>query len=104
VLTIYDWIYGVAQLAAGFLAVIAGIICLTMLRSSRNATLRAWRPMLFGILLLIAGQIIGGLRTFGILPYTGVWSFIVHVLVSGILGMLICAILIQLQVNRGWLR
>jgi hypothetical protein len=60
--------------------------------------------MILGILLLIAGQIIGGLRTFGVLPYAGVWSFIVHVLVTGILGFLISALLIQLQVNRGWLR
>ena len=103
-LTFYDWIYGVTQLAVGFLAVIAGIICLSMLQSSKHRELRAWRAVLIGLFLFICLQVIGGLRTFGMIPNTGIWLFIVHVLVSGILGLLILAITIQLQVNRGWLR
>lgn len=104
ILTFYDWIYGVAQIAAGVLAAIAGIICIIVLRSSKTRILRAWAPLLFGIIFFISGQIIGGLRTFAIVPSTGIWLFIVHVIVSGILSMLIIALLVQLQVNRGWLR
>lgn len=104
ILTFYDWIYGVAQIAAGVLAVIASVICIIVLRSSKTRILRAWVPLLFGIILFIIEQIIGGLRTFAIVPSTGIWVFIIHVLVSGILCMLIVALLVQLQVNRGWLR
>ena len=103
-LSYYDWIYGITQLAAGFLAVFAGIICISMLRMGKTRMLRAWRPLLIALLLFTAGQVIGGLRTFGVVPSTGVWSFAVHILVSGILAFMIVALVIQLQVNRGWLR
>jgi len=103
-LTFYDWVYGIAQLAAGFLAIIAGVICLLMLRSSRASLLRAWRPLLFGLLFMITLQIIGGLRTFGVLPNTGFWKFSVHILVTAVLALLMGALVIQIQVNRGWLK
>ena len=102
VLTFYDWVYGITQLAAGFLAIIGGFITISMLRESKGRELRAWRPLLISLLLFIVGQVVGGLRTFGILPSTGFWSFLVHILVSGILALMIAALLIQLQINRGW--
>lgn len=103
-LTPYDWVYGVAQLAAGILALIAAFICVPLFLSGKSPQLRAWRPLTMALLLFILQEIIGGLRTFGILPSTGIWLFAVHVIVSGILALMIVALIIQLQVNRGWLR
>jgi hypothetical protein len=104
VFTVYDWIYGVAQIAAGVLAIIGGGLSIEMFRSSAITEMRAWRFVLLGLIFFILEEIIGGLRTFGIVPSTGVWSFIVHVIVTGILGFLIAALVVQLQINRGWLR
>ncbi len=33
---IYDWIYGIAQFAAAFLAIVAGVIALSMLKVSHR--------------------------------------------------------------------
>lgn len=103
-LSFYDWLYGVAQLAVGFLAVIAGFICISVFVGAKSKTQRAWRPLIIALILFVMGQIIGGLRTFGIVPNTGVWSYAVHVLVTGILGLLIMSLAIQININRGWLR
>ena len=103
-LSIYDWIYGSAQIGVGFLAIFAGVICALMISSTRVRHLRAWRPLLIALILFVVQQLIGGFRTFGILPSTGVFSFLVHVVVGGILAAFIVALVIQLQVNRGWLR
>jgi hypothetical protein len=104
VLSFYDWLYGVAQLAVGFLAIIAGFICISVFISSKSKTHRAWRPLMIALIFFVAGQVIGGLRTFGIVPNTGVWIFAVHVLVSGILALMIMSLTMQININRGWLR
>jgi len=82
----------------------AAFICVPLFLSGKSPQLRAWRPLTLALLLFIIQEIIGGLRTFGIVPNVGIWLFIVHVIVSGILALLITALVIQLQVNRGWLR
>ncbi len=103
-LSFYDWLYGVAQLAVGFLAIIAGFICISVFVGSKSKTQRAWRPLIIALILFVMGQIIGGLRTFGIVPSSGIWVYAVHILVSGILGLLILSLAIQTNINKGWLR
>ncbi len=102
--TLYEWLYGVAQIAAAVLAIIVGIICVPLFVKSKTATLRSWRLLTLALILFVIEQVIGGLRTFGVIPNTGFWVYSVHVIVSGILALLIAAIVVQIQINRGWVR
>ena len=100
VLSVYDFLYGIAQLAAGFLAVIAGIIALTMFRiSHERSELRAWKYLLSALIVFVVVEVIGGLGAFGV----HIAQFWTHVLVSLILFLVIIALLVQIHVNRGWL-
>ncbi len=100
ILSPYDWIYGVAQLAAGFLAIIAAIIAVTMFGKSETKLLRAWKFLLIAVLFFAIEEIIGALKTFGIY----ITPHLTHVIPGIILGLLITALIIQININRGWLR
>lgn len=98
-LTPYDWAYGIAQLAAVFLSIIAGLIAISMFKvSSEHPHLRPWRFMIVTLVLFAVEEVLGALRTFG------VWStpHLTHLVPSFILGFLIAALINQIQVNKGW--
>lgn len=96
-LSIYDFIYGIAQLAAGFLAIIAGIIAVTLIRHAQQE-LRAWKYMLAALVLFVIVEVIGALHAFGF----QVGSFWTHVLVSCILFLVIVALTVQIHISKGW--
>jgi hypothetical protein len=100
ILSPYDWIYGIAQLAAGFLAIISAIIAMTMFGRSETRHLRAWKFLLLAVLFFAAEEIIGAMKTFGIY----VTPHLTHIIPGIILGLLITALIIQININRGWLR
>ncbi|MBI2564949.1 hypothetical protein HYV79_03080 [Candidatus Woesearchaeota archaeon] len=101
VLTVYDWIYGIAQLAAVFMAVFAGGIALSLFDSARKrAVLRAWLFLIPALVLFTAEEIIGALVAFGVMK-PNMWT---HILPSGILLLLITSLIIQLSVSKGWLK
>lgn len=100
ILSIYDWIYGIAQLAAGFLAIIAATIALTMFEKSNQKLLRAWKFLLIAVLFFALEEVIGALKTFG----TYITPHLTHAIPGIILGLLITALVIQTNINRGWLR
>lgn len=98
-LTPYEWAYGIAQLAAVFLAIIAGFIALSMfMESARHPHLRSWRYLIIALTLFAIEEIIGAMRTFG------VWStpYLTHIVPSLILAFLIAALIVQIQTNKGW--
>ena len=99
VLGIYDYVYGIAQLAAGFLAIIAGFIAISLFSTARKkSALAAWRWILMALVIFTIVEVVGGLRTFGfdIAPY---WT---HILTSVILALLIIALVVQIHLNKGW--
>ena len=99
VLGIYDYVYGIAQLAAGFLAIIAGFIALSLLGAARKKKeLSSWRWLLIALVVFVIVEVVGALRTFGfdIAPY---WT---HILTSIILALLIIALVVQIHLNKGW--
>lgn len=99
VLSIYDYVYGIAQLAAGFLAIIAGLIAITLFKAARSKKqLRAWKYLLPALVVFVIVEVIGALHAFGfsVAPY---WT---HVLVSLILFLLILALTTQIHLNKGW--
>lgn len=99
VLSVYDNIYGIAQFSAGFLAIIAGLIAISLFHvSHKQKNLRAWKPLIIALVLFAAVEVIGGLTAFGFaLP-----SFLTHVLVSVLLAFVIAALVTQIHINRGW--
>jgi hypothetical protein len=98
-LSIYDYIYGSAQLGAGILAVIAGFIALSLFHVSNAKTeLRAWKYLLAALVIFIVVEVIGGLGAFGV----QVPQYWIHVLVSLLLGLLMTSLVVQIHVVRGW--
>lgn len=100
ILTTYDWIYGVAQFAAAFLAVIAVLIALTMFRKAEEKPLKAWKFLLLGVIFFAVEEVVGALETFGVLET----QYLTHVIPGIIIGLLITALVIQTNIARGWLK
>lgn len=98
-LTVYDWVYGIAQISAVVLSITAGLIALGMFRATRRTKiLSAWRYLIPALVLFVAVELVGALRTFG------VWTpppYLTHVLASAIMGALIAALVVQRDVNKG---
>lgn len=98
-LTIYDWVYGIAVITTVVLSIIAGYLALSLIEhSGKHKYLAAWRPMIIGLLLFATLEIVGALKIFGI--WSSTW--LTHVLASFILVFLISALLKQINVTRGW--
>ncbi len=98
-LTIYDWVYGIAEITAVLLSIFAGYIALSIFRhSSKHKYLAAWHPMIYALILFAMLEIFGALKIFGI------WGtpWLSHVLASLILVLLIIALNRQINVTKGW--
>lgn len=99
-LSLYDWIYGTAEASAGILSIIAAFIAISMFRAAgKTKKLRAWRYLLIGLLFFSAVELAGAIKTFGIFST----PYLTHVLVSFVLVFLIAALVIQININRGWM-
>lgn len=96
-LSVYDFIYGIAQLAAGFLAITAGFIALSLIKHA-NKELRAWKYMLAALVLFVIVEIIGALQAFGV----SIAPFWTHVLVGLLLMLVIIALIVQIHIGKGW--
>ena len=97
----YDYVLGTAQIASVFLMLVAGIIALSMFRAThREIELKAWKWIIFALVLFAVEEILGALKSFGIFST----PYLTHIVPSFILIFLITALVIQLQVNKGWLR
>jgi hypothetical protein len=99
-LTIYDWIYGIAQISAVVLVIIAGFIAVSLFSSVKKSKyLHSWKWMIGAMILFAVVEIIGILKTFGIFRT----PFLTHILPGVILAFVIVAVVIQININRGWL-
>jgi len=98
-LSLYDWVYGSGQIGAVILSLVAGFIALTMFKAAHaRKQLRAWRYLLWALVFFTLEEFAGALKTFGI------WStpWLTHVIPSFILALLIVALVIQIQITKGW--
>ncbi len=101
ILSLYDWVYGIAQLGAVVLALIAGAFTFALFQmSSRFGHLRAWKPLLIALLLFVVEEIIGALRTFGV--HHNEW--ITHVIPSFILVFMMYSLIQQILIVNGGMR
>jgi len=100
--TIYDWIYGIAQFSASFLAIIAILISVSLFKSAWQLKIMgAWKYLLFALILFAFEEIAGGLKTFGVIAHL---PFITHIIPTFILGLLIAGLIVQIDIKRGWIR
>lgn len=98
-LTLYDWIYGVAQLAAAFIAIAAGILAIKVyMLAKRKKQLRAWKPLSIALVLFMIEEILGALKAFGVYST----PYLTHIIPSLILAFLIVALVQQTLITRGW--
>lgn len=97
-ITTYDWILGTAELAAAFLAIIAGILAISMLEASRQQKiLSAWKWMIVALVIFMGEEIIGALKSFGIYST----PHLTHVIPFFILLFVIAALIIQISITKG---
>ncbi len=100
-LTLYDWAYGIAQFAASFLSVVAGLIALTIFyKSFKIKILRAWRYLIPALVLFAIVEVVGALKTFGVYST----PYLTHLLTGFILAFLIIAIVVQTNLKMGWVK
>ncbi|MFQ5620751.1 MAG: hypothetical protein ACE5FT_02830 [Candidatus Nanoarchaeia archaeon] len=98
-LTPYDWMYGIAQLAALFLAIFAALFAISMFRTSRQfAMLKAWKWMIGAVVLFAVEELLGTLKTFGVFST----PHLTHVVPSFVMIFLIAALIKQIEINKGW--
>ena len=96
VLTSYDWMYGVVQIAVVFLSLIAGGIALTLFKTTRRPVLRAWKYLIPALVLFFLEEVLGALRTFGVYST----PHLTYVIPGVILGFLIAALIVQIEVCK----
>ncbi len=88
---------GILKIANLFLAVVAGIIAISLIRvSNQRLELRAWKLLIIALVFFAIQEILGALRAFQI--YSS--PFLTHIVPSVILGLLIYALAIQLHINH----
>jgi len=98
-LSVYDWVYGIAVLVAVFLSIVAGFLAVSLFeKSSQRKVLGAWKPLIVALMLFAVEEVLGALKVFG------VWKtpYLTHVVPSFILVFLIAALIRQTNVTRGY--
>ncbi|MBI4143821.1 hypothetical protein HY486_01070 [Candidatus Woesearchaeota archaeon] len=112
-LTTYEWLYGISQIAAIVLSIIAGMLSLWLIKQAKHEYMRAWKYLGIALTLFTIEELLGMMRTFDIyntsllewLP-EGIVSFLTtaatHVVPFFILVFLITALIIQTNIKKGW--
>lgn len=99
-LSAFDWVYGIAQLTALFLAIFAAFFATTLFKSSKQfAMLGAWRYLIITIVLFAVEELLGTLRSFGVFAT----PHLTHIVPSFVLIFLIAALQRQISINKGWI-
>ncbi len=97
-LTPYDWIYGIANITAVILAIIAAFIAINIYDKTRDTkTLGAWKYLLIALGFFVIQEILGVLKTFGIYST----PHLTHVVPGIILVFLIASLAVQINITRG---
>ena len=92
-----EYFEGILKIANLFLALVAGGIAISLIKASgKQESLRAWKALIVALLFFVVQMILGALRAYDI--YTS--EFLTHVVPSIILGLLIYALAIQLDVHH----
>jgi len=98
VLTTYDWLYGIASISTAFLAVVAGILAISLFEAAfKVKDMKAWRFLIFALALFGVQEVVGALKIFGVYST----PHLTHIIPSFILAFLIAALVNQIYISRG---
>ncbi len=92
-----QYIEGILKIANLFLSIIAGIIALSLFKISKRKELRPWRMLIIALLFFAVQEILGALRAFNIFST----AYLTHIVPTVILGFIIVALLLQININKG---
>jgi len=92
-----QYVEGLLKIANLFLSLVAGILALSLFKiSKRKDILKAWRVLIFALVLFAVQEILGALRAFKIFES----PFLTHIVPSVILGFLILALVFQINLGE----
>ena len=98
VLTTYDWFYGTATIAVVFLAIVAGILAMSLFKAAfKRKELHAWRFLIFALVSFAAVEVFGVLKIFSIY----ITPHLTHVIAGVVLAFVIASLVNQIYINRG---
>ncbi|MBS3141819.1 hypothetical protein J4464_00345 [Candidatus Woesearchaeota archaeon] len=93
----YLYIYGTLQIANLFLALVAAVMAISLFHiSHQRSHLKPWKVLIIALLLFMALEVIGALRSFGI--YTS--PFLTHVITSAIIALLVVTLVMQIRIGE----
>ena len=93
-----QYLEGIIKIANVFLSLVAGIIALSLFHvSHRKKELRPWKLLIIALVLFVFQEILGALRAFKIFES----PFLTHVIPTGILALLLAAVLLQIHILKG---
>jgi carboxylesterase len=85
---------GILQIAVVFLSIVAGILALSLFKSSfKKDSLKSWIPLIFALILFAAVEILGALRSFKIFET----PYLTHILPTFIMGFIIWALVVEIN-------
>lgn len=90
-------IEGILKIANLFLAVVAGLIAISLFRISKKKHLKPWLILIIALVLFAVQEILGALRAFNYFST----PYLTHIVPTAILGLLIFALVLQIGINEG---
>ena|SRR3989344_2271737 len=101
VFTILEYVTGISQIAATVLSIFAAFLAIQMFALSRkNSLLKGWRILMIALILFTVEEILGFLQAFGIYQTL----HLRHIVPSFIMVALIAALIMQIQIKKGWVK
>ncbi len=95
------YLEGVLQIANVILAIFVGFMALSLFRRAwSKESLKAWRYLIFALILFAAEEAFGALKAFGIFST----PYLTHIVPSAILGLVIGALILQIDVVKRGLK
>lgn len=92
---------GILKIANLVLALVAGVAAATLFKKAwEKSELKAWRFLIFALILFAFQEALGALRAFNIFSS----PYLTHVNVSVILGLLICAVVVEIGIKKNGAR
>ncbi|MBI2137960.1 hypothetical protein HYU13_00065 [Candidatus Woesearchaeota archaeon] len=91
------YLEGVLKVGNLVLAIVAGYFAVSLIKVSHSRReLKPWVLLIFGLILFALQMILGALRAFQIFES----PFLTHIVPSAILGFLIAALVMQINLNK----
>lgn len=94
-----SFVDGMVQIADVFLAIVAGLVALSLFKASHKLEhLKPWKPLISCLILFMIEEVLGALAAFNIYES----AFLTHIIPSAILLLLIYALILQISEAKKW--